>query len=509
MPRIPKRRLGILDLGSNSVRLMIADLTPGYAFKIVDELSRRVRLSEGMSADDRLQPGAITRAVTAVRAFRDYGEAHGVGRILAVATEAVRSAANRMEFLARVRQATGIDFHVISGEEEARLGVLAAINSLDWRAGLALEVGGGSAQVSMVRGRRFRRGGSLPLGAVRLTELFLPSDPVPEAEAARLDAHIAHVLSGLDWMTIAPGAQMVGMGGTIRALARIDLDGRNYPLNLIHGYELERARMEALIKKMRALPIHERVQRVPGLLPERADIILAGAMVVAGAMRRAGAERLVVCNAGLRESLIWREFIRSADAPVVRNLRQFDVLNLGRVYGVDTAHAAHVARLALSLFDQLAPLHRGGESERDCVWAAAQLHDLGKTVDYFDYARHSAYIILNAGLRGYSHREIAFIGLLCRHLHSGQPDPAPYAGVLQPADAERLDRLVVLLRLAECLDRVRTQSVSALRVRVAQGAVHVRVKARRRAMAQQEVQGAQRTSESFEAAFGRALRLKM
>lgn len=504
------RQLGIIDLGSNSARLMVAHYVPGQAFKITDEVARRVRLSEGMAADNHLHPAAVKRALETLRMFQSFCAASGIKRIVPVATAAVRDAANQAEFLEKVYKQTGLHFRVLSGEQEARLGAVGVINSLNLRDGLVMDVGGGSAEVSLVRGGRFRRGLTVPLGAVRLTELYLGGDPVKSVDVTRLTDHLDTSFKLLDWMKLGkdPAGQFVGVGGTARALARIDREQRHYPLGLTHGYELELSRLEKLVERLRGLSVDERARKIPGLQADRADIILAGAMVIARAMRRAGAKHLLVCGQGLREGLLYQEFLSHADPPIIRNLPEFSVLNLCRLYGYEKTHVDHVARLSLALFDQLQKQHGYGEWERGLLWAAAHLHDIGTVVDYYDHHKHSAYIILNSGLPGYTHREIVLIALLCQYHRKGNPSLEAYADVCERGDAVRLRRLAALLRLAEYLDRSRSQTVSGLTVKVVnRNRIHLRVQTRAKNAAQVEIWEAQRNADLFEDAFGRSLEI--
>ncbi|MBI3360173.1 MAG: hypothetical protein HY023_03580 [Chloroflexi bacterium] len=336
---------------------------------------------------------------------------------------------------------------------------------------------------------------------MRLTELYLQHDPVRALEARRLGDRVTKTFGVLGWMKAGPSGKIVGVGGTIRALARIDIEARAYPLKQINGYELELARVEQLIRRLREIPVKDRVGKVPGLVPERADIILAGAMVVAGALRRAEADRIVVCSSGVRDGLFYQEFLKPADPPVIRNLRRFSVMNMGRIYGYDEAHADHVARLALSLFDALAARHGYGGPEREILWAGAQLADIGKLVEYHDFRRHSAYLIVNAGLSGYSHRETALIALLCLYDGKDKSVPDRFAGLFASGDVERLDRLTALLRLAEYLDRSRTQSLTGLRMRVVGGRARLRLNGRA-ADARVEHWEIRQNSDLFEKAFG-------
>jgi exopolyphosphatase/guanosine-5'-triphosphate,3'-diphosphate pyrophosphatase len=502
------RRLGVIDLGSNSARLIVVHFSPGRAYQITDEVSRRVRLSEGMGPKNLLQPAAIERALESVQMFKAFCAANNVTRILPVATAAVRDAANQIELLEALRKTTGLRFKVLTGEAEAYYGTLGAVNSLNLKDGLVLDVGGGSAEVSLVRRRAYQHGATAPLGAVRLTEIYLDRDPVRAADAERLDDHISATLRMLDWMDLPRGGQFVGLGGTVRALARIDREADGYPLGLTHGYELALDRLEDHIERLQKLPVEDRARKVRGLQPDRADIILAGAMVVAGALRRAGAESLLVCGQGLREGLFYREFLKPAEPPVLRDVRRFSILNLARLYGYEDAHANHVARLALSLFDQLERRHGYGAVERELLWAACQLHDIGTVVDYYDHHKHSAYIILNAGLPGFSHRETALVALLCQYHRKGTPDLKPYGKLFGKGDLDRLCRLAALLRLAEYLDRSRSQTVAGLTVSGTGKRLRLKVRPRARADARVEVWEAQRNAGLFEAAFDCRLKVE-
>jgi exopolyphosphatase/guanosine-5'-triphosphate,3'-diphosphate pyrophosphatase len=498
-----KQRIGIIDLGSNSARLMVAHYAPGEAFRITDEISRRVRLSEGMAdGGGRLQAPAIARALETIQMFRDFCAVNGIKHVLPVATAAVRDAANQREFLLNVEAKTGLKFRVLTGEEEAYFGTLGAINSVGLGEGLVLDVGGGSAEVSEVRRGRFKRGLTVPLGAVRLTEIYLNNDPVKSSEVNKLDDHLSTTFKLVEWMKLKNGDQFVGLGGTVRALAKIDQEEREYPLGLLNGYELELSRLDKLIDRLRGMSAKERGQKIPGLRADRADIILAGAMVAAAALRRAGADRMVVCSHGLREGLFFQSFLKPADPPVVKNLREFSVMNLARLYGYEEKHVGHVAKLSSSLFDQLSRQHQFGALEREYLWAASQLHDIGTVVDYYDHHRHSAYIILNAGLPGYTHRETVIIALLTLYHRRGKVSLGSYEDILSDDDRKRVRRLASLLRLAEYLDRSRTQAVNEVKLRVRGKRVRLQAQTRSSTEGRVEVWEAGHNAELFEEAFG-------
>jgi exopolyphosphatase/guanosine-5'-triphosphate,3'-diphosphate pyrophosphatase len=503
LPAVLRSRVAIIDLGSNSARLMVADYQAGYAYRIADEISRRVRLSEGMAAGGALLPAPRARAIQTVRMFKAFCDAHRITRLVPVATAAVRDAANRVDFLKELHTATGLRFRVLSGEDEAYYSAIGVVNSLGLRDGLVMDLGGGSTEVSRVRRGRFERGETTPLGAVRLTEMFFDITERPKtSDVNRLIQFVSGAFEAIEWMALEAGHQLAGVGGTIRALAHMDRLARGYPLGLVNGYELRRHGVDRLIERMADLPASQRARKIPGLQPDRADIILAGALAVREAMRRADAHSLMVCGHGIREGLFFQEFLKPADPPIIKDLRRFSVENLGRLYGYEPAHAAHAAKLALSLFDQLAGRHGFGKEERDCLWAAAQLHDIGTVVDYYDHHRHSHYIIQSAGLGGYSHRETELIGLLCLYHRKGNPAASDLGVLNGEGDLDRVRKLASLLRLSEYLDRSRTQTITRLTVLNGAGSkVVLRAQVRAKADARVEIWEAQRNASLFEAAF--------
>jgi exopolyphosphatase/guanosine-5'-triphosphate,3'-diphosphate pyrophosphatase len=230
------------------------------------------------------------------------------------------------------------------------------------------------------------------------------------------------------------------------------------------------AALDELVRRLAALPATER-SSVPGIKPARADLILAGAVVVQGAMRAGGFDRLETTEAGMREGVFFERLLADRDTPLFPDVRHASVLNLARRYDVDAAHSAHVAALALGMFDELARLglHDGDGNERELLWAACMLHDIGMSVDYDDHHKHSRYLILNGGLPGFAPVEVAIIAQAARYHRKGMPEPGPLAPLFGPGDAERLDRCAVLLRLAEDLERSRDQLVRGTRFALMNG----------------------------------------
>ena len=470
MPRVApdgperERRIAIVDLGSNSFRLVVFRYRPGGAFALTDEIREPVRLSAGV-VDGVLQADAIARGTAAVRTYAAFCAASGVDAVVTAATSAIRDAKNQQEVLAAFAE-QGMSARVLTTDDEARYGYLGTVNSTTLEDGFFVDIGGGSAQVGRVSRRGLERTVSEPVGAVRMTEAFLRSPRTKRGEVKALRKHLSDVLGRSGWIA-ADGLPLVGTGGAVRTLAAMAQRAVDYPLSEIHGYQLSRDAVGALIETLIATPVGQR-SRIAGLKSDRADIILAGALAYDVVMERVGVSEMEVCAQGLREGLFYEQFLGALDPPLFPDVRRASVLNVAMRYDYDRLHADHVARLALEIFDGTARtgMHAGDGLEREWLWAAAMLHDIGVIVDYHDHHKHGFYLVLNAGLPGFNHRELALIALLVRSHRKSIPSFEWLRPVLADGDEERFWRLAACLRLAEQLERDRSQLVQDVRVDV-------------------------------------------
>jgi len=448
----PPRRTAIIDLGSNSARLVVMSFVPGLSYHLEDEIREIVRLREGMTPEG-LSEAAMTRGLLTLRLFKRFCESVGVTDIIATATSAVREAANGAQFLQRVEHEIGLSLRLLNGKEEAYFGVLGALNATPLQNGVVIDIGGGSAQLSQVSARSFVRGQALTLGALALTERFVRSDPITKSEIKAIEAEIARQLEEVSWLSGERGP-LVGLGGTIRNLAKIEAARRKFPLQSINGFTLKRTALDETIRTLSEEPLAKR-QRIRGLARDRADIILPGALVLRAAMERLGVAELTISEFGLREGLFFDHFWQDVPTRVTPDLRAFSVLNLARFYGFQEAHAFHVRHLTQRLFEQLQPLHGYGAWEGELLSAAALLHDIGMAIKYHDHHKYSQTLIASNALPGFSPREVALIALLARFHRKGIPVAGDYASLLGEGDELRLLRLTALLRLAEYLERGR------------------------------------------------------
>jgi exopolyphosphatase/guanosine-5'-triphosphate,3'-diphosphate pyrophosphatase len=497
-----ERRLAVIDLGSNSFRLVVFTHTDAW-WKRTDEIYEPVRVGEHQETGGPLQPEPMERALETIDLFAHFCRATGIDRVRPLATSAIREASNRKAFVRAARKRSGMDVEVLSREEEARYGYLAAVNSTTLTDGVALDIGGGSMQLTHVAGRRAAAAQSWRLGAVVTTERFLATERPKHKHLKALREHVRAELRSAPWLEKSPG-RIVGIGGAVRNLAAAVTLEQGLPSYGVQGFSLTRAALDGLVDRLAALTPAER-RRVAGIKPERGDLILAGAVVVQTVLEVGGFEAMEVSEAGLREGVFFEELLADRDEPLLEDVRAASVHNLAAQYHPEAAHTEHVARLALEIWDALAAagVHAGRADERELLWAAAMLHDVGTAVDYDDHHKHSRYLILNAGLSGFSPRETALIGQAARYHRKGMPSLGEFAPLARKGDDDLLARCAAVLRLAEHLERPRDQSIRHAKVVVQDGRVELQLQSEADPTISRW--SAQRQADVFRRAFGKEL----
>jgi exopolyphosphatase / guanosine-5'-triphosphate,3'-diphosphate pyrophosphatase len=464
------RQVAIVDLGSNSWRLVVFSYdaaAPGRWWKLTDELYETVRIGAGLASTGRLGEEAMRRGLETLSVFARFCRANHIepADVHVVATSAIRDAANGPAFLEEAEGASGLTIEVLDARAEAFFGYVAAVNTTTLDDGVVLDIGGGSMQLTAVRDRLNGPTVSFPLGAVRVTEEFLTgSGPARRKQLTRVRERVQESLDGLDWLAGA-GSRLVGIGGAVRNLAAA-AQASNGGLDLgVQGFVITPAKLDELVDTLAALPADERGS-VPGIKPGRGDIILASAVVLQTVVHAGSFDGIEATEAGLREGVFLARTLLSESDPLIADVRAAAVRNLAVQYESDLVHVEHVAHLSEQMFDSLVAsgqfLPRAGE--RELLWAASMLHDVGMAISYDDHHKHSRYLIESAELPGFDPRERALIAQITRYHRKGVPKLGEIASITRDGDEELLDRCAVILRLAEHLERGRDQSVSQARL---------------------------------------------
>ncbi|MCC3375897.1 Ppx/GppA phosphatase family protein [Cohnella sp. REN36] len=463
---------GVIDIGSNTVRLAVFQLQDNGAFRVIDQGRWPARLSQKLGADGRLPVETVAELGEVLRHFRRICRMHGADRVRAVATAAIRQAANRHQVLQTLYEETGLEIELLSGEDEARLGSAAVMRTMDLQDAFVVDIGGGSTEITLLRGREIVAAVSYPIGCVNTASRFgLSGGPLSPSALEAMMSDIRDKLLRSEWLSRHPGLPLVGLGGTVRALAKLRQRTDEYPYAHLHGYELSTRVVDASLELLSAMPLDKR-RKFPGLSKDRADVIVPGLAILSSVARASKSSRLVVCGAGLRDGLFYETCLPLPETPGAHQVLEESIRNLTALYpGATEGHLNQIRRLALALFDRLAPGAGIPASVRRLLDAAARLCRIGAVIDFNDSADHTFYMLMHAHWNGLSHREKLLTAAIASYRG---PIPlrrklTPYRSLLREGDLETVVRLGSLLQLAAALDRSEAQAIDALDVSVAKG----------------------------------------
>ena len=465
-------RIAAIDIGTNSVHMLIVRVREDLSFEVIDREKAMVRLGAGGLDGKALTVEAMSSALQALSKFRRLAESRQVDVLLAAATSATREARNGGEFLARIERDTGIRARVIAGAEEARLIHQAAVYGVDVGSGrsVVIDVGGGSVEITLGTAADVLLARSFKVGVIRLTERFVRSDPLSQRDERRMTRHILEQVERYcEQITTAGFDRVIGTSGTILSLGALATTmTRGMPPGELRNLRVPAKQIHRVRKTVSKLDLEQRLS-LPGLDPRRADLTVAGAVLLDTLLRRIGAEDLTLCDLALREGLVL-DYIRRNRRKIARvdaipDVRRRSTIELAERCNYQAEHSQHVARLSLALFDQTRALHGLTDREREWLEYAALMHDIGAHISFVRHHRHSYYLIKNGDLRGFQPEETEVIALVARYHRRGTPKQSHEEYAQLPAALRRTVRMLAsILRVAESLDRSHGQVITALDV---------------------------------------------
>lgn len=461
-----KCRLAAIDIGTNSIRCIVVEVDQQGRYMVLDDEKATVRLGENLAASGAISPAAFARAVDAMSRIRKLIDGLKVTEVEVVATSAVRSASNGGELVSVLSSELGREIRVISGDEEAELVARSVRHNFDMsgKRYMIIDIGGGSVEIMNAVANHVESCFSLELGAVRMTDRFISSDPVKETELDKLKRHVRSELKAAFGDNRPSVQTFIGSGGTITTLASMVMNMRKQAYSTSHGYEVLRSEVVHLLAMLVRKDI-KALRSVPGLNPDRADIIIAGLVVIDELMRYFGANMMLVNERGIREGLIISCMKRLQLLPESQTQRNWkeSVLEFARSCHYDEPHSRHVAKISLSIFDGLAKEFGLKKNDRRLLEAASLLHDVGYFISYNSHHKHSHHLIRHAELFGFSPREREMTALIARYHRKSLPKKKhPEYERLEPKDQLLVSRLGGILRLSDGLDRRRSGLVEVV-----------------------------------------------
>lgn len=491
-------RIGILDLGSNSIRLVIIDINDNGAHHQIENLKESVRLRSGTDAQGFLTDEGINSAVEMVSLFVRFCRARNVTQIIAVATAAVRRAPNRSELIERIAEQTGITIQVLSSEEEAHLGYIGLVNSVTETTGLMADLGGGALKLVGFRDRLNQNSTTLDFGAVSLMEKYRLQDLPNKANLKELEAFLDETFAKISWLPSYP--RLMGLGGTFRSLARVYRHYVHYVPDVTHGIVIPADAVAEIYTMLSSMDLQRRRQ-VPGLEQDRADLSVTGVAIIHRLLKAIDGRELMVSASSLRDGLFYKHIFPKD--PILFNVLTHHTNNLIHYHNLDENHLRRVSNLAVILFDQLAPLHNLGSYERRLLLIAGLLHELGVVISVEGLEKHTLYTVLNSPLLGLTHRERVLAAYLAAShdglFHANLRSHVDH-GPIEEDDIDRIKKLAPLLQIAHSLDRSRTGVVTNLQASVSPHNCEIKVFGTQKR--DLEIRDAHRQAEAFRQEYG-------
>lgn len=449
-------KIAIIDLGSNTVRLLLIEVKDSGHFQIVDQLKEAPRLGEGMERDGFLRPARIQRTIKTLKMFKRLCDANGVEKIITVATAAVRCAKNQRSFIDEVAATCGLKIRVLTAEEEAMFVYKGVINTMDVPRGIIFEIGGGSTKIVHYNRRMLLNYAALPFGAITLTELFSADGLTPTEQCEKIEEFVSEQLKGVEWLKeIDPETPIIGVGGSFRNLCRITKIMKKYPLKTIHNYTINEADFNHVYGLIKGLALDGK-KKIKGLSGDRADILPSALAAISAFKKHTGLHDITVSGSGLRTGIMFNYALPSTLDKPVSDVLTFSLNTVAEFYGCNIEHTEQVVNLSVQLFKQLRVLHKFPRQYLKIIKVAAYLYDTGKKVGFYNYESNTAHVILSSNLYGVTHREIVMAAFVAANTGIEDINLAEwnkYKDLVGDEDIDAVKKMGVILRIANAFDR--------------------------------------------------------
>jgi len=471
------QRVAIIDIGSNSARLVIINIYGNKAYNMIFNQKEALRLSQKIDVFGNFTKEAFQETMDTMHSFAYMCKLYQAERIVAVATAAIRTARNGSDLVDQVIKETGINLHMIPGTTEAHISYLGVINTIDVKDGLIFDLGGGSTELILFRDRKVVNTVSLPFGAVNMTSMFNTKDTLLPGVAGDFNFFVASQLAKFPWIKDSK-LPLIGVGGTARTAGKMIQRAKHYPLSKIHNYSFSAQNFRLIYKKLLGTSYAQR-KKIPGLSADRADIILAGTSIINCLFEGTGSKKLIVSGCGLRDGLFYDYYSKAEHTELIApDILKASTLNILNLYANDVVHSQHVCDLSLAMFDGWAKLHGLPKGDRRLLETAALLHDIGITINYYSHARHSAYMILNAKLFGLTHKEQMIVAAIAgwhNGIAKGYFKEAAFKDMLTDKEWNNINKCALILALAEGLDYSETHRISRIEASTAKSKANLKL----------------------------------
>lgn len=497
------KKIGVIDIGSNSMRVIIVEINKNNSFRMIDQLKESVRLGMDMSENGDLNEFRIEKAMKALSNFKNLSTSLGANELIVVATEAVRKARNKNMFLEKVKKELNIEIRVLSGKEEAYYNYVGAINTIDLPNALIMDIGGASSELILVNNRKLKECISLPFGAINLTAKFNLTNALDNKAENKLINFLNSNYNKIPWLAYCRNLPFIGIGGTMRNICKISRKKNDYPLDINHNYCMEANEVMQIYNSVKIKDLEER-KKIKGLSKNRADIFLGATAAIATLVQSCNINNVYISGNGLLEGLIYDYMLPEKN--IIDDILAFSLHNTITNFNLNESHAIQTFNLSKSLYTQLEPIHNiKTSSAYKILKAASMLQDIGTNINLYGIHKHSFYIFLNSSLKGLSHKELLMAALvnIAIHKENLNINNSIYMKLLDKNDIDIILKLGVIIKLAKNLDRKMDNNVEDIKCQLTEDAACIKIKSK--LPADLEITNALSASSYFQKIFKKTL----
>ncbi|MBF4691810.1 Ppx/GppA phosphatase family protein [Fusibacter ferrireducens] len=499
-------KIAVIDLGSNSVRLNIYGINELGGYSVFEQAKEMVRLSEGLDQDNLLKPEPINRTLSALRYFKRLMDVNKVSNTFALSTAAVRMAENQKYFLETVKTEIGIEFNVLTGQEEAYYDYLGVVNTIAFSDAILVDIGGGSTEIVLVKNRELIESISLPYGSVILTEHF-KKQKNRKKQIENAENFILDQLKDIPWLKAGEGLPIIGLGGIIRSLGKVHRNLNRYPIENLHNYKMTSNDVNSVIDLIKDTDPDD-LDKIDGINKRRADLMTLGSTPVNMIMKYVEAPEMRISAYGLRDGYFLEYLNRDRQqSAVFPDVLEASVQNMMKRFFVNQEHAYQVEKIAVKLFEGLASLHDFDANDLKLLRISALLHDIGMHIEYYDHHLHGMYLLMNSkvdGLTNIEHLAVAF--LVGNHRSYNIKDRFKiYEPFIDKDFFNKYTKLAVILQISEQLDRAEIGNIINLTIDIRESAIYIKLESDE--MPTLDMESAMRFSDRVKKYYGKNLHI--
>lgn len=497
--------LGVMDIGSNSIRLAVYEVTSSKAYRLVYENKESARLSQKINVDGAISHIDILTITPILNQFGLICTKYGCHEVIVAATAAIRNATNQDQIIKVIYEETGLMVRVLTGEQEAYYGFLGVVSTMDINDGFIVDIGGGSSEITLFRHRKVVSSVSLPLGAVNGQEIYSKDGMWDDQSIKALQAKVTQLISPHAWIKNNPNLPLIGLGGTSRTLAKMDQRRVDYPMNVAHYYKIEGSSLKHYEKLLPEFPLEKR-KAIDGLSKSRADIIVPGIIILNTIYNYIDADYYLVSGTGLREGLMLEA--ENISIPAKGEVVPFQIKNILAFDNTSSKeHGIQVQRNTELLYEALNSLGRNIPEDETLLYGAAKLYQIGMNIRYHQYDKHTFYWLTHVPMIGLDHQKALICACIASGMMPNKKALASYKSMLSEEDFTLIERLSTILQLAIALDVSRTQSLEIEHIVRNEDTLTLRLLAHQKAPL--ELRELESLTKGFKKAWGVTLKVKL